>query len=99
MDVIAENIEYKSADHAFRSRDVYAWSKYAMTSEWLRPHARQGMRLLNIGCGSGEYNAVAVKAFGVQVTACEPEEAAFSTAAASAPAGCEVRQCGLMELT
>jgi SAM-dependent methyltransferase len=93
-----EDLEYKTRDHALRAKDKYAWTKYEMTARWLRGHARPGMVLYNIGCGSGEFNHVAVAA-GLKVIACEPERVAFALANRTQPAaGCEVRHCGLFEL-
>ncbi|HVZ31019.1 MAG TPA: class I SAM-dependent methyltransferase [Polyangiaceae bacterium] len=88
---------YKAADHAQRGRDLYAWSKYELTTLWLKPFARAGQRLLNIGCGSGEYNSVAT-GLGLGVIACEPDPAAYELAERTRPAGCEVRPCGVLEL-
>lgn len=93
----AEDIAYKTADHEFRSVDEYARGKYDLTSRWLRPRVRPGQLLLNIGCGSGEYNATAA-AMGLRVIACEPESNAFAIAKRTAPADCELHPCGLMEL-
>lgn len=88
-----ENIAYKTADHAFRSADAYAQGKYDVTTRWLGP-AKAGQRLLNIGCGGGEYNAAA-QALGYTVIACEPEAAAYELAVKQSP--CEVRHCGLLD--
>src|SRR4051812_28595946 len=88
---------YKTDDHAQRGNDLYAWSKYDLTTQWLRPFVRPGQRLLNIGCGSGEYNVVAA-GLGLQVLACEPERAAFEIAERTRPAECEVRHCGVLDL-
>jgi SAM-dependent methyltransferase len=89
-----ENIAYKTADHAFRSADAYAQGKYDITTRWLKPRIRPGHRLLNIGCGGGEYNEAA-GALGYDVTACEPEQTAYELAAAR---GGRVLHCGLMDL-
>jgi 2-polyprenyl-3-methyl-5-hydroxy-6-metoxy-1,4-benzoquinol methylase len=88
---------YKHDDHQFRSVDEYAQGKYTLTTRWLRPLAKPGELLLNIGCGGGEYNAIA-SALGLRVIACEPEAQAFALAADTAPPAVEVRQCGLLEL-
>jgi SAM-dependent methyltransferase len=94
----SEDLQYKTRDHAVRSKDRYAWTKYEMTARWLEGHARPGMVLYNVGCGSGEFNHVATAA-GLKVIACEPERVAFESANRSRPpAGCEVRHCGLFEL-
>lgn len=88
---------YKSADHQARQADRYAWSKYELTTAWLRPHLKPGMTLLNIGCGGGEYNRVAAD-LGLKVIACEPDRTAYEMAAAAAPAGCVVHHCGVLDL-
>ncbi len=92
-----EDVVYKTADHQFRSKDAYAQGKYDVTTRWLRRRVQPGQLLLNIGCGSGEYNGAA-HAMGLRVIGCEPEEHAHALAAAAVPEGCEVRRCGLMEL-
>jgi len=96
---VAENLNYKTDDHAFRSVDEYAQAKYRITTDWLNPHIRPGQKLLNIGCGSGEYNTIAAN-MGLEVLACEPETKAFQLAHASRPTGakCEVIQGTLFDL-
>jgi SAM-dependent methyltransferase len=97
MTQVQENIAYKTEDHLFRSADEYAQGKYDITSRWLAHHVKPGQLLLNIGCGSGEYNATA-HALGLRVLACEPEAGAFALATRTRADGIEVRHCGLMEL-
>ena len=95
-----EDIAYKTRDHRFRSRDEYAQGKYDVTSRWLAPSIRNGepgRLLVNVGCGSGEYNATA-RALGLRVLACEPEAEAFALASRHAADGCDVVRCGLMDL-
>lgn len=93
-----EDLEYKTRDHALRSKDKYAWTKYEITARWLKGRVRAGMVLYNVGCGGGEFNHVAVAA-GLKVIACEPERSAFERASGNRPpANCEVRHCGLFEL-
>ena len=94
---VSENLAYKTKDHLLRSNDEYAQGKYDVTTRWLAPRIRPGQLLLNIGCGSGEYNATATS-MGLNVMACEPESQAFEIALRSAPAGCDVMPIGLMEL-
>jgi 2-polyprenyl-3-methyl-5-hydroxy-6-metoxy-1,4-benzoquinol methylase len=91
-----QNIAYKTTDHAFRSADAYAQGKYDITTRWLRPRARAGQRLLNVGCGGGEYNSVA-RSLGYDVTACEPEPQAYELAVQNSPS-CRVIHSGLMTL-
>ena len=88
---------YKTADHEARQADRYAWSKYELTTAWLRPHLRPGMTLLNIGCGGGEYNRVAAD-LGLKVIACEPELAAYELAVKHRPEGAALHHCGVLEL-
>ncbi len=95
MAAVREDIDYKTSDHLFRSKDEYAQGKYDLTTRWLRPRVKPGQRLLNIGCGGGDYNATA-RALGLEVVACEPEHHAFELA--SQNASCRVLNCGLMEL-
>ena len=94
---VHENLAYKAADHEFRSNDAYAQGKYDITTRWLRQRIKPGELLLNIGCGSGEYNAAA-HALGLRVIGCEPELNAYGVAARSAPPNVEVRHCGLLDL-
>jgi 2-polyprenyl-3-methyl-5-hydroxy-6-metoxy-1,4-benzoquinol methylase len=88
---------YTSADHQAREDDRYAWSKYELTTAWLRPLVQPGRTLLNIGCGGGAYNRVATD-LGLRVSACEPEQAAYEMALRACPPGCEVRHCGVLDL-
>lgn len=91
-----EDIAYKTADHAFRSADAYAQGKYDITTRWLAPRVRPSDRLLNIGCGGGEYNEVATT-LGYEVTACEPEVQAYELAVRNSPS-CRVIHGGLFDL-
>ena len=97
QDGVREDIAYKTSDHLFRSKDEYAQGKYDTTTRWLKRYMQPGDRLLNVGCGSGEYNAAA-HAMGLRVTACEPEPNAHALASQAAPEGCQVFNTGLMEL-
>ena len=97
MAQVHEDLAYKTKDHQFRSVDEYAQGKYDITTRWLAPLVRSEQVLLNIGCGSGEYNATA-HALNLRVIACEPEPEAFALAKASAPLGVDVRRCGLLDI-
>jgi len=97
MTVVEQDLEYKARDHALRSRDEYANGKYDVTTRWLAPHVRAGQTLLNIGCGSGEYNETA-RGLGLRVVACEPEQHAFDMALAHSNGRYAVHRCGLLEL-
>lgn len=94
---VSENLAYKTEDHLFRSKDEYAQGKYDVTTRWLAGRILPGQLMLNIGCGSGEYNATA-RAMGLEVIACEPEPQAFEIALRTAPPGCDVFPVGLLEL-
>jgi SAM-dependent methyltransferase len=81
---------YDLADHQFRENDPYAIGKYRLTARWLRSLPTRGV-LYNIGCGSGEFNEMAVQ-LGFTVEAFEPEAAAFALAVERRPATqCQVR--------
>lgn len=95
--MVQEDLAYKTADHLFRSKDAYAQGKYDITTRWLKKRIAPGHLLLNIGCGSGEFNGAA-HAMGLRVIGCEPEAHAYELARANLPEGCEVRRCGLLEL-
>ncbi len=99
---MSENLEYKSQDHQFRSRDEYANAKYDITSQWLAKALASGRQktVANVGCGSGEYN-LRLAATGAKVLACEPETNAFQSALAKAPASgkIQVENIGLEDFT
>jgi SAM-dependent methyltransferase len=87
---------YTASDHEFRDDDTYAETKYRLTLRWLGPGDGKA-RLFNIGCGHGRFNTMAYEA-GYRVNACEPDPAASAVAAAGAPDGCIVYNCGVLEL-
>lgn len=89
---------YTDLDHRFRSADQYALAKYRITLRWIdRSGVRHG-RLVNIGCGAGLFNHMAVDA-GFDVLGVEPDPAAFALADADRPPErCEVRNCGIDDL-
>ncbi|MEY2432968.1 MAG: hypothetical protein QOC92_2693 [Acidimicrobiaceae bacterium] len=87
---------YTASDHEFRDDDSYAEAKYRLTLSWLGP-GDGAVRLFNIGCGHGRFNTMAHEA-GYRVNACEPDAAASARAQASAPDGCTVYNCGVLEL-
>lgn len=72
------NDDYTIADHEFRDDDVYALGKYRLTQRWLQPLSTRGT-LLNIGCGAGQFNAMAVD-LGFDVRGFEPDPEAFALA-------------------
>src|SRR5947209_328215 len=88
---------YTLEDHAARDSDRYAQAKYEITRRWLSGHARPGLTLLNVGCGSGYFNKVG-SSIGLRIIACEPAEAPFRIASAAAPAGSIVYNCDLSGL-
>jgi SAM-dependent methyltransferase len=86
--------DYTTADHEFRDDDVYALGKYQLTSRWLRQLETRGT-LFNIGCGAGQFNAMAVE-LGFSVRGFEPDPNAFALAMANLPPErCEVQQLGI----
>jgi SAM-dependent methyltransferase len=81
---------YDLADHQFRESDPYAIGKYRVTARWLRSLPTRGV-LYNIGCGSGEFNEMAVQ-LGFIVEAFEPDAATFALAVGRRPTTrCQVR--------
>src|SRR4029077_4352848 len=91
------DVEYTTADHAFREDDAYAAGKYDVTLRWLAEVRPRAERLLNVGCGSGLFNRLAAER-GYHVEACEPDPEAARIARQTAPPGVSVATCGLMEL-
>jgi SAM-dependent methyltransferase len=89
------DLGYTAADHDFRESDDYAGAKYALTLRWLGP--ARGRKLLNIGCGSGHFNALA-HAAGFSVESCEPDPDAYAHALEAAPAGVVVHNKGLFDV-
>ena len=90
--------DYTNADHEFRDDDAYAFGKYELTARWLQPLQRRG-HLLNIGCGAGQFNRMAVE-LGFDVHGYEPDPKAYALAVANRPADhCEVQQLGLQDIT
>lgn len=86
--------DYTIADHEFRDDDAYAHGKYQLTARWLASIGAHGT-LLNIGCGAGQFNGIAV-ALGFDVHGFEPDSRAYALAAArSSSDGCDVQQLGI----
>ena len=89
--------DYTTTDHEFRDDDSYALGKYELTSRWLRNLDARGT-LVNIGCGAGQFNAMAVE-LGFTVLGFEPDPKAFALAVAHLPSErCEVQQLGIEEI-
>jgi len=89
---------YTDRDHEFRDGDVYAQTKYRLTLKWLEAFgAGQGSRILNIGCGAGHFNDIAVAA-GYRIFAIEPDLSAFKLAVSSQSDLLEVRHGGIFDV-
>ena len=78
------NDRYTQEDHKLREDDFYALGKYRLTLkalEQVKFYKKDGALpvLLNVGCGGGLFNKLAIEA-GFQVIACEPDETAYSLA-------------------
>ena len=74
------NGEYTQADHLGRENDRYAFFKYEETLRWLdRAGLQKGARILNVGCGAGDFNALASDK-GYVVDGIEPDLEALSIA-------------------
>lgn len=90
--------DYTDLDHRFRSADQYALAKYRITLRWIERSGLHSGRLVNIGCGAGLFNHMAVDA-GFDVLGVEPDPVAFALAEADRPAErCELRNCGVEDL-
>jgi len=88
---------YTAADHEFRDDDAYALGKYQLTRRWLEQLNGRGT-LLNIGCGAGHFNILAVE-LGFDVHGFEPDPRAFALAITHLPSQrCEVQQLGIEEI-
>lgn len=78
------NNQYTQEDHKSRGDDFYALGKYRLTLKALERtkfHKKDGSLpvLLNVGCGGGLFNELAIEA-GFQVIACEPDKTAYALA-------------------
>lgn len=78
------NNQYTQLDHETREHDLYAHGKYRLTLKTLeRVNLLNGHEskpvLINVGCGGGLFNKLAIEA-GFQVFACEPDPTAFELA-------------------
>jgi 2-polyprenyl-3-methyl-5-hydroxy-6-metoxy-1,4-benzoquinol methylase len=92
------NKAYTNSDHAIRDYDVYALAKYKWTIRKMKSLGiSQKLKIANIGCGSGTFNAILANA-GYEVLATEPDPDAYEMAKVNLPNGCQIRQIGLFEL-
>lgn len=72
--------DYTQNDHSKRDEDAYARLKYQLTLRWLLGQERGPKRtLLNVGCGAGDFNALAQQT-GFQVVGIEPDQKALEVA-------------------
>lgn len=91
------NVEYTTADHAYRDSDQYAAGKYRLTARWLERSRSGPGDLFHIGCGTGVFNRTATE-LGYSVRAFEPDPVAAEIARSRAPRGCVVESHGLQEI-
>lgn len=68
-----------SHDHEFREKDAYAFGKYFISIEWLNTYVGTKSKLVNIGCGAGDFSLIARSA-GYHVVGYEPDVYAASLA-------------------
>ena len=59
---------------------MYALAKYRITLKWLEQDALKGSVLVNVGCGAGHFNQLALQS-GFKVIGYEPDPIAYSIAA------------------
>lgn len=71
-----EDTQYKHEDYAVRSDDAYAMSKYQIILRWLP--RKEGLRVLNAGCGSGEMTMLLARNSSWQVDAIDVDQEAVS---------------------
>ena len=88
--------DYTAGDHELRDNDAYANAKYALTLRWLGEPGSPPRRLLNVGCGAGLFNQLAVEA-GFVVEACEPDPDAHAAAVARGPVSVPIHLGGLFD--
>ena len=74
------NEQYTQSDHKSRDHDIYAQTKYRITLKWLGQNSLKGSVLLNIGCGAGHFNQLALES-GFRVIGYEPDPVAYAAAA------------------
>lgn len=93
------NDEYTQADHLARENDSYALFKYEETLKWLeRAGLHKGDRILNVGCGAGDFNALATAA-GYIVDGIEPDLQALSIAKLRSPANVRLSSESIFDFT
>jgi SAM-dependent methyltransferase len=74
------NDQYTHSDHNFRDQDMYAQAKYRITLKWLKQDALKQSILLNVGCGAGHFNKLALES-GFKVIGYEPDPVAYAISA------------------
>ena len=93
------NSDYTHADHEHRDEDAYAQLKYSVTLRWLSDlGANKGERLLNVGCGAGDFNALATAA-GYAVDGIEPDESALAIAKGRSASGTTLSSESIFDFT
>lgn len=89
--------EYTKNDHELRSSDSYAALKYRLTIRWLgQARGTKLGHLLNIGCGAGDFNALAQDA-GYVVDGIEPDLKALDIAKSRSLPNAKLEACSIFE--
>jgi SAM-dependent methyltransferase len=90
-------LQFQYDDLAVKSQDLYAATKYDILESYLR--GRENLRILNVGCGSGELS-LQLAGKGHEVVGIDIEEAYIelarrNAAALPAPVQCQFVACGI----
>ncbi len=90
--------DFTHNDHATRENDKYAEAKYHLTLRWLRARrVEPSNTILNVGCGSGQFNVMAEEAGYKNVIGIDPDPDALEIARANAPPNHELIQAGIFD--
>jgi SAM-dependent methyltransferase len=83
-------MNYTLQDHQSRGADIYALGKYEITFDWIVKEGINETGLVNLGCGAGDFNLLAVEK-GFSVRAYEPDPSALALARKLAAGRSEVQ--------
>lgn len=86
MTTVVPDRQFTHDDHAARENDKYALAKYELTLRWLRARRTSAdAGILNVGCGSGQFNVMAERSGFKHVVGIDPDPDALEIARAVAP--------------
>lgn len=91
------NADFTQLDHLNRENDVYAQLKYRLSLKWLKKSGiEDSTKLLNVGCGAGDFNVLA-EAKGYSVDGIEPDVEALAIARKRCNAGSRLENVGIFD--